>query len=390
MFSGLGLDVLRLRNRYGLAGDDDLGTAGEIVRGAAEHLGRAPTVMLTSWSPPSALKASGALVCAGNADTCTLARDESGAFDYAGFAEHWRASLEAYAAVGVVPDYIGIQNNPDFVPDAANPGEGCAFLPAQGTTTVTVGGLATEVEYPGFAEALSAVLRELPDSGPRIAAPETSGIRSLPEYAAQLEDARVDVLAHHMYDTTPAAVDIEALNALRELGETGNRPIFQTEMQSDGMGTAVLVHQSLVVEGASAYLQGVLAGPASASKVVPGMLIALTSDSFSREPAYHALRHYALNTDPDWTRTDVDAPVPGVLVSAWISPDGDALTVVLVNEGATAIDIQLDLDGYLPSNSQVTRTVFDGAERSAELGPLPEDGTLRLPRRSIATVAARE
>ncbi|MBN1606841.1 MAG: hypothetical protein JW940_09410, partial [Polyangiaceae bacterium] len=43
MFSGLGLDILRLRNRYGYTGDDDLGSAREVVAAATESLGRTPT-----------------------------------------------------------------------------------------------------------------------------------------------------------------------------------------------------------------------------------------------------------------------------------------------------------------------------------------------------------
>ena len=36
--------------------------------------------------------------------------------------------------------------------------------------------------------------------------------------------------------------------------------------------------------------------------------------------------------------------------------------------------------------SEVTRTVFEGIERSAELGPLPAEGVVRVPGRAIVTV----
>ena len=36
---------------------------------------------------------------------------------YPKYAEYWRASLVAYADREVVPDYISIQNEPDFVTD---------------------------------------------------------------------------------------------------------------------------------------------------------------------------------------------------------------------------------------------------------------------------------
>jgi hypothetical protein len=59
MSAELGLDVLRLRNRFGYTGDDDLSSAGEIVSGVAASLGREPTLLLTSWSPPATMKANG-------------------------------------------------------------------------------------------------------------------------------------------------------------------------------------------------------------------------------------------------------------------------------------------------------------------------------------------
>ena len=41
----------------------------------------------------------------------------------------------------------------------------------------------------------------------------------------------------------------------------------------------------------------------------------------------------------------------------------------------------------IPATSEVTRTVFEGIERSAELGALPAEGILRVPSRGIVTVA---
>src|SRR6185295_10587609 len=112
----------------------------QLVGAARTSLGRTPTIFMTSWSPPPALKASGAAVCSGNTDSCTLSKTPAGAFDYAGFGAYWRGAVDAYAAVGVVPDYIGIQNNPNWVPAPSLPGEACFFLPFEGTAPVFGGG----------------------------------------------------------------------------------------------------------------------------------------------------------------------------------------------------------------------------------------------------------
>ena len=84
MFEDLGLDLLRLRNRAADA-SPGLAATNEIIDAAAAGIGRAPTLLLTSWSPPATLKQSGATNCQGNADTCTLSRTPAGAFDYPGF-----------------------------------------------------------------------------------------------------------------------------------------------------------------------------------------------------------------------------------------------------------------------------------------------------------------
>ena len=39
------------------------------------------------------------------------------------------------------------------------------------------------------------------------------------------------------------------------------RPLFQTEVQADGLGTALLLHHTLVTAGAAAYLHIALVGP---------------------------------------------------------------------------------------------------------------------------------
>src|SRR5690606_40659372 len=123
-------------------------------------------------SPPATLKANGSELCAGNLDTCTLARRADGSFDYPGFASHWRAVVEAYAAAGIEPDYISLQSDPDWIPPASIESDACRFLPAEGEATVDLNGTSVQVRYPGYVEALVAAQeqhRTLPHA-PRITA----------------------------------------------------------------------------------------------------------------------------------------------------------------------------------------------------------------------------
>lgn len=388
MFAQLGLDLLRLRNRHGYAGDEDLSTAAAIVAAASSSLGRQPAVILTSWSPPAALKANGATICRGDTDVCTLTRSPGGGFDYAGYADYWRAALEAYAVAGVVPSYISIQNNPDFVPSSSAPGEGCKFLPVEGGATVSVNGVASELEFPGFAQALDAVVTRMNGSAtpPKVIAPDVSAPNSVAEYVRALDLERVDAIGHHLYGIAPDSEGLAQLRDLGQLGESTGRALFQTEMQADGFDTAILLHHTFVTEGATAYLHNALVGPAASLNADSGVLIAIDGDGIETQPAYDALRHYAFYTDPGWVRVSTESTNGDLLASAWLSPEGTRLTVVILNTGLETIDVELDFDETSAVDSRVIRTVFDGVERSADLGRLSTQRLLRLSSRSLVTV----
>ena len=375
MFAEAGTDILRVRNSYGYVDQEDLDSTSEILSAASDSLGRSPTVMLTSWSPPGSLKANGAPLCEGNFDTCTLTTLSDGSFDYAGFGSYWRASLDAYASFGVDVDYIGIQNNPDWLPPESAPNEACRFLPTEGTATVSIDETDVEVRYPGFDQALAAVVAELEglDSPPMIAAPEASGVLAVADYISELDITNVDAISHHMYQTDPTAVDVGSLEALGELGRQNERPLLQTEMQADGLGTAVLVYYSLAVEGASAYVQNDFVSSASRLTDNPTALIAMNAEDIALQAPYYALRHYALHTDPGWVRVGATSDEADLLASAWLSPEEDALTLVLVNTGLRELALELDPGEGGVTTSEVTRTVFEGVERAAQLGPLPVD-----------------
>ena len=154
------------------------------------------------------------------------------------------------------------------------------------------------------------------------------------------------------------------------------------------METAILIHHALTAGGASAYLQNdLVAVTRDAAQVA---LVLLDGARFEPQGPYYALSHYAKSTDPGWVRVDADSDSSELLGSAWLAPDDRALTVVLVNPGLESLEAELVVPDALRARAvrtQVTRTTFEGAERSAALGALPSGGIVRVPRRSILTVA---
>ena len=392
-FAESGIDMIRMRNRFVANDPTTLDATAEILAAATARMGRAPTTFMTSPSPPPSLKANGSTTCGGNLDTCTLIQLADGSFDYAGYADYWQTSMRAYDDAGILPDFVSIQNNPNWIPPESDPNEACYFRPTEGRQSVPVdGGAPVDVTYPGYVEALTAVVSafdELPDA-PAIAAPEVSDFDRLADYAAALDLADVDALAIHLYGTDPASVDAEGLEAVGELSLDADRPLFQSEMQSDGFGTALLIHHSLADANAAAYLQNDLVSLGSTLEDRVVALFSFHTDTYTIEAPYHAIRHYALHTDPGWVRVDANVDGDDVLATAWLSPEADALTLVLVNPGLSDEAVRIDLgedwtDGF--SESDVIRTTFEGSERSADHGALPPDPVLRLPGHSIVTVA---
>jgi glucuronoarabinoxylan endo-1,4-beta-xylanase len=390
VFEDAGLDALRLRNRYEAGSSAPLAAASEIIDAATARLGHAPFLFMTSGTPPADLKANGERICAGDAQTCTLRTMPDASFDYTGFADFWRASLDAYESAGIVPDYVSIQNNPNWIPPEEAPNEGCRFLPVEGTESVMVDGTLVDVAYPGYREALAAVRVALADlrDVPRFAVPEVSSVSDIADYAAVLDATSVDAFALHLYNQDAAAVDIASLESARSLAEQLDRPVFQTEMRAEGLETAVLMHHALTAAGASVYMQNDLVALTPAAADVS--LVLLTADGLTPQGPFYALAHFAKHTAPAWARIDAGSDRAALLSSAWLSPDERALTVVLINAGPRALDAELAVTDALLAQltrTEITRTVFEGVERAAPLDSLSEKGVVRMPARSIVTVA---
>jgi O-glycosyl hydrolase len=100
--------MLRIRNNFGINADADMKIDAEFLAIAKKQLGYDPIVLMTGWSPPAWLKVSKQLLgSATNSQTRdVLAKDELGRFRYYDFAQYWVKSLQAYAAMGVVPDFF--------------------------------------------------------------------------------------------------------------------------------------------------------------------------------------------------------------------------------------------------------------------------------------------
>jgi glucuronoarabinoxylan endo-1,4-beta-xylanase len=386
LFADLGLDVLRVGNWYQLRDmqDPQIQNTIELVQRAQQSLGRFPEVLMTSWSPPAELKSNGQLGGGG-----TLLQT-NGAYVYGEFGDWWRETIVAYAAAGVPVDYVGIQNEPDFTADY----ESGRLSPAEG-------------QFAGYGQALAAVRERFStlDSPPALLGPEVIGLNvaNISSYLANLDPNDLDVVAHHLYSGgNPNDPDSFNAGMAQMPGVAGGKPIIMSEFAPEAQGpqfftTAWLIHNALTVEGVSGYLYWALGwrNREGAQPVDPGLVTLedprpdappfSTEKGYTVNPTYYALKHFSKWLDPGYQRVGASSSAAGLRASAYISPESDRVSVVLLNTDAEPHTVALATPGFIASGSSAFRTAGE-IERTSALGALAMQNAITLPARSVATV----
>lgn len=387
LFPELGLDILRYRNLYGRSEESsDISSEVEIFEQATALLGHPPRLLLTSWSPPGQLKVSGREDCAGQVETCTLVTVE-GEFPYEQFADYWSDALDYYAAAGLVPDYISVQNEPDFTP---NGWEGCRFAPSE------------QDELPGYDQALAAVAARMAgrERAPKLLGPETLGVHNqrVEPYLSALDTSLLHGVAHHLYEGDEWRNPDNYVWPLRSVeAAADDLPVFQTEIGTEGdeadiffrggFETAWLMHNTLVEANAVGFLYWELFWPEKG-------LISIDGDGgYTIRDQYYALRHFARFTDPGDSRVEAASSSANLRSSAFLAEDGHRLTVILLNVGENSERVDVDLGADFQQNSPLAfRTQFDPGNTVAweELASFADEGSVHLRPKSVVTIVVEQ
>ena len=177
-------------------------------------------------------------------------------------------------------------------------------------------------------------------------------------------------------------LDIERSGAMDSL------PTFMTEYSPNAptmFDTAWLINNALTVEGVSAYIYWELVWNNSTP---PTGLVTIgnppATAAYTVNDLYYALKHFARWTDPGWVRVDATSTVSAVRASAFVSPDGTSLTLVLLNTGSEAHIVSVSPGDFPFGTLTVYRSSGD-SERTTPVA-LESDGGVALPSRAIATV----
>jgi O-glycosyl hydrolase len=392
LFGDLGIQILRVGNWYDNNGDANgsFEQTAAFVK-AVHQAGYAPTLLMSSWNPPytswtsidgitayPSLKDNGMNDAGG-----TLPMTASGGFDYADFGTWWAQSLMAFqtASGGIVPDVISIQNEPDFT--TTNEGT-CLFDPTEGV-------------HAGYGQALDAVKTAIAGTAglpmPKLAGPENDSLNKneTPRYITGITSSGfindLDIVAHHLYggnDAAPTMFDTY-MTGVATAAEEAGKPIWQTEYGPNAESTfltAWLIQNAVSVEGVSAYLYWDLYWVPQST---PSGLVTVSRTGYTINDDYYAVQHFAKLTGTGWSRVDTSSTESVIASSAFLSPDGTELTLVLLNTDSADHQVTIDPGAFAGTTSAVYRS-SGTTERYAAIGPLDAAGSLDLPSRSVATV----
>lgn len=361
LFDDLKLDILRLRNVYDQNNwQQDFVNFRDTYQLGTNSLGRDIKVLLSAWTPPAYLKSNG--VEAGEtvegAEDGTLAKDGAGNYRYADFATWWADALDYYQANGIPVEYVSIQNEPNWHPLY----DGCAFEPSETTS------------FAGYDRALETVWRTFAErygrtGMPKLIGPEPIGINRLDEYIAAINNLdHIYGYAHHYYQMSPAT-NPDVLNTLMASTKSAfdYKPLMQTEYAhlkthtisavERKLNQAKLMHNGLTIEGLSAYLYWALFWTVQAADQEGLINISNNSTgSYSINPEYYGFKHYSAFVHSDWRRVEASAGTNEVSLSAFVSPDRDQMSVILINENSTPVDMNIAFSNVTILAGSVYRT----------------------------------
>lgn len=397
LFNGLGLTAFRMAN-WAQAENANLTYDAEIVREGRLRRGNGFTFIMSSWTAPASLKSNNSLKGNGNGSVKASLKKENGRFVYDKFGDWWRSSLEQYKNVGVVPDYVSIQNEIDCDAD---------YESMVLKTTETS-------DCAAYAPALAAVHSKLAtmQNPPKLLGPEVLGIgwNNVQNYVNTIDKSLVYGYDFHYYHS--GLKDHEDRNlrycypddflwAMTLLSDAylNEKPMFMDENSTlrehydmDPIYTAIFLAYAFSVNHTAAYLHWNLIWGDTGDGCIN---LDFSEKGYNSEKGYtingdyHALRHYSKFIPRGWKNIDAQTSNLDLIVSAFKSPDDDGYTVVLVNRMNHDETVNLNL---APQGMNATVVVSQPLENiySQTVGVYPALPSLNAPANSIITIAYRK
>ena len=364
--AGLNFSFIRLSTSFGVTNANFAGYDAANVAVTTNFRALQPNghITLSAWSPPENLKST-ASVYGG-----TLAKI-GGKYVYTNFANWWVGTLQFYQSNSALPDYVSIQNEPDFA--------------SSGTTYQYQAGSylsATETSsQAGYPQALAAVRGAFSAAGlgsQKILGPDTTATAGgkISTYLNNAAPAKVDAIGHHLYGDAAATAGTGNLSALNTAYPYATMPKFMTEgnpfddqetysptNQPDWMHLAVAIHNYLTIENANAYLVW----------NIMYATVAYWTGQPNGTKTYYPLGHFSKFIRPnDWRAQTVSSDT-NLLVSLYRHTNSnpaisDQLVLVMINPSAKYC---------YPGIQTTARWATDPQQRSWQVYKTANDGAVQ-------------
>ncbi|MCQ2089505.1 MAG: glycosyl hydrolase [Fibrobacter sp.] len=408
-FNGLNLSILRIGNWLQSDGKmanakDSLADDLAIIKAGKERLGDHMKIEMSSWSAPGSLKGSNNVNGnAANGDSTkaslkTASGDKYGAYAYTDFANWWKKSLETYATLGITPDYISFQNEPDMFAGY----EETLFDPTETSRKA------------GYKQALNAIYDAFNgmSNRPKILGPEPLGIgyNNFQKYLAELDQSKLDGYAYHLYHAGDGNDNSgnnylnpenfrKPMTAIATSVSASNKPIIMTEFcpmldeprEEDMVGLAHIMQVGFTDGLLNGYIAWELfyGYHSQMIGVCPGAGWDLTGEGkFVCEgteikifPEYHAMRHYSKFVNPGWKVVSATTAESSLKTVAFASTAGDSVSVIVINTGKT----EIKLDNPVITDMGIV-TAVQSKENGAKSKKISIADCTVLPARSITTL----
>jgi glucuronoarabinoxylan endo-1,4-beta-xylanase len=375
-FQDLGLDWLRIQNVYRDAPTFSPADAVELVQKAHQYTDNSIRILLTSWSPPANIKSNNSV------NGGTLLKDGSGNYLYGAFGDYWKNSLAAYADSGISPDWISIQNEPDWDASYAS----CSFAPLE------------TIDLAGYDKALDSVynrIKNLPKT-PLLIGAEPTGIAgtNFNNYTDPIKAKNyLYGYAYHLYNGGDPNSPDSYNTSLSNIGQNyGGKPNFMTEYQDSAAGwlkTGWLINNVLTKANASAYFYWDLIWPNHGLIGIdnPWNTSAWTnSNGYTVNPPYYAFKHFSKHIQPGYERISGININSNILSSAFVG-GADTMVFVMINTSPTDITSFIDIPGKSVDKSNVYQSA--GSSYYQSLGSLNQNMLLLLPANSMTTIVMK-
>ena len=398
IFNGLGISALRMANWWDV-NDARVPDQVEIFKEAKSRCGENLPVVISAWTCPAEYKACQSLNGSNSTGKGSLKKDSNGNFVYDDYAEWWAKSMEGYANLGMTPEYVSLQNEPDMDTEAYFT---MVFKPTE------------QGEYAGYDKALQTTYARLQklQNPPKFIGADNLGIgwNQTQEYINALDKTLLDGYGFHYYHSGINTHDYDGQRynhpeffeeAMKKLAtDLNDKPMWMTEnsplrdlQTDDAVYTAWFIANAFNWNRVQYYLYWNLLWGDKENAVInieTDSSKTKTDLGFTVNGIYHGLRHFSKFVRPGMITLGSESSNGDVITTAFRSVNSDSCVVILINKGETQIKSDIDLgikNKTFRAHSYLT--VPREGIWSRDNGIV--DGTsITLPAMSIATVTYKE